>query len=138
MASVAMVVSNACSPDPRVMRSARLLASSGHQVTVHAFDRQQGSPMSEIIDGVRVMRYHIGTHTYGSQISTLLGLRAFAKTVKKTLLTNPPDCVYCHDADTLSIGVELKKKVGLPLVFDMHDLQHTWLVMGHPLSLIHI
>lgn len=106
-----MVVSNACSPDPRVMRSARLLASSGHQVTVHAFDRQQGSPMSEIIDGVRVMRYHIGTHTYGSKISTLLGLRAFAKTVKKTLLTNPPDCVYCHDADTLSIGVELKKKL---------------------------
>ncbi len=136
MASVAMVVSNACSPDPRVMRSARLLASSGHQVTVHAFDRQQGSPMSEIIDGVRVMRYHIGTHTYGSQISTLLGLRAFAKTVKKTLLTNPPDCVYCHDADTLSIGVELKKKVGLPLVFDMHDLQHTWLVMGHPGSIL--
>ena len=126
-----MVVSNACSPDPRVMRSARLLASNGHQVTVHAFDRQQGSPMSEIIDGVRVMRYHIGTHTYGSKISTLRGLRAFAKTVKKTLLTNPPDCVYCHDADTLNIGVELKKKVGLPLVFDMHDLQHTWLRMGH-------
>ena len=92
--------------------------------------------MSEIIDGVRVMRYHIGTHTYGSKISTLLGLRAFARTVKKTLLTNPPDCVYCHDADTLSIGVKLKKKVGIPMVFDMHDLQHTWLVMGHSESMI--
>lgn len=136
MASVAMVVSNACSPDPRVLRSARILAANGHQVTVHAFDRQQTSPMSEIIHGVRIMRYHLGTYTYGSKFRTLLGLRAFTRTVKKTLLTNPPDCVYCHDADTLGIGVELTKKNGMPLVFDMHDLQHTWVVMGHSKSIL--
>ena len=59
MARIAMVVTNACSPDPRVIRHARWLVQEGHEVTVHAFDRQQEFSMSELIDGVRIMRYHL-------------------------------------------------------------------------------
>jgi glycosyltransferase involved in cell wall biosynthesis len=136
MASVAMVVTNACSPDPRVLRSAKLLAKNGHNVTIHAFDRTQGSPMSEIDDGVRIMRYHIGVFSYGAKWKTVSGLRAFRKTVTSSLANNPPDCVYCHDADTLEIGVKLKSKAGCILIFDMHDLQHTWVMMGRPNSLV--
>ena len=77
MASVAMVVSNACSPDPRVLRSAKVLANAGHDVTVHAFDRNQSYPMSEARDGFRIMRYHLGSFSYG------------AKSVSYTHLTLP-------------------------------------------------
>ena len=38
MGHVAMLVTNACAPDPRVLRQARWLVEAGHQVTVHAFD----------------------------------------------------------------------------------------------------
>ena len=136
MANVAMVVTNACSPDPRVLRSAKVLSSAGHDVTIHAFDRKQASQMSESRDGFRIMRYHIGSFSYGAKWSTLKGKRAFNKTVISTLLANPPHCVYCHDADTLGIGVKVANKTGARLVYDMHDLHHTWALMGRPRSLL--
>ena len=136
MASVAMVVSNACSPDPRVLRSAKVLAAAGHDVTIHAFDRNQASKMSESKDGFRIMRYHIGSFSYGAKWSTVKGKRAFNKTVTSTLLANPPHCLYCHDADTLAIGVRVANKTGARLVYDMHDLHHTWALMGRSRSLL--
>ena len=134
MASVAMVVSNACSPDPRVQRSAKVLANAGHDVTIHAFDRNQSFPMSEARNGFRIMRYHLGSYSYGAKLSTLRGLRKFIKTVTSTLLASPPDCVYCHDADTLAIGAKIAAKTSSKLVFDMHDLHHTWALMNRPKS----
>ena len=50
------------------------------------------------------------------------------------LLSSPPDFVHCHDADTLSIGLTLKSKKGTKLVFDMHDLAHSWIRMANPSS----
>ena len=135
MASVAMVVTNACAPDPRVMRSAELLGQKGHTVTIHAFDRTQTAPMSEMVNGVRIMRYHIGSYAYGAKLATVRGLRAFSKVVLSTLQAKPPECVYCHDADTLSIGVKMARQTGCKLIYDMHDLQHTWALMGKPNSL---
>ena len=41
MAHIAMVVTNACSPDPRVLRHAGWLVDLGHEVTVHAYDRKE-------------------------------------------------------------------------------------------------
>ena len=32
------------------------------------------------------------------------------------------DVVHCHDLDTLSIGTKLKKKFGLPLIYDAHEI----------------
>ena len=134
MASVAMVVSNACSPDPRVLRSAKVLANAGHDVTVHAFDRNQSYPMSEARDGFRIMRYHLGSFSYGAKLATLRGLRRFVRTVTSSLLASPPDCVYCHDADTLAIGTKIAAKTSTKLIFDMHDLHHTWALMDKPNS----
>ena len=136
MASVAMVVTNACAPDPRVQRSAALLAKKGHEVTIHAFDRAQTSTMSEVVDGVRIMRYQIGTYPYGAKLATIWGLRTFSKMVKSTLLAKPPDCIYCHDADTLGIGVYIAARAESRLVYDMHDLQHTWALMSRPKSAV--
>ena len=136
MAHIAMVVTNACSPDPRVLRQAGWIVQQGHEVTVHAYDRNQEHSLSESYNGVRIMRYHLGKTPYGGMVKTALGIRNFSKTVSRGLVTNKPDLVYCHDADTLSIGCLLKKKYGTPLVFDMHDLQHTWIRMPAPKSFI--
>ena len=136
MARIAMVVTNACSPDPRVIRHARWLVQEGHEVTVHAFDRQQEFTMSESIDGVRLMRYHLGNTAYGGLVNTAMGLRKFLNQVLRSLANEPPNIVYCHDADTLSIGCSMKKKHSIPFIFDMHDLHHTWVLMPAPQSLV--
>ena len=131
-----MVVSNSCAPDPRVLRSAFWLVEAGHQVTIHAFDRLQLNSKSESIDGARIMRYHLGVTPYGGMSKTIRGILQFTKRVKATLIHSPPDLIYCHDADTLSIAVAMKKSHGIPFIFDMHDLHHSWIRMPSPDSII--
>ena len=134
MVRVAMVVTNACAPDPRVLRHAVWMQQAGFRVTVHAFDRDEIHPMSENHQGVRIMRYRVGNVAYGGTIGTYRGIRRFQRTVVRTLLNEPPGLVYCHDADTLRVGSELKARLGVPFVFDMHDLQHTWVRYNAPQS----
>ena len=118
MARVAAVVSNACAPDPRVQRHARWLAQEGHDVVIHAFDREQVHQAVEEIDGYTIKRYHIGTYSYGGGFSTLRGKRKFIRSLKIKA-----DFVICNDADTLLLKFEGKR------IFDMHDLAHTWPLM---------
>ena len=136
MAKVAMVVSNSCAPDPRVLRSAFWLVEAGHQVTIHAFDRLQLNAKSESTHGARIMRYHLGEIPYGGLRKTIKGILQFVKQVKASLMHSPPDLIYCHDADTLSIAVSMKKSHHIPFVFDMHDLHHTWVRIPAPNSIM--
>ncbi|UCG12616.1 MAG: glycosyltransferase family 4 protein, partial [Deltaproteobacteria bacterium] len=32
------------------------------------------------------------------------------------------DVIHCHDFDTLAIGIRLKRKLGLPLIYDAHEI----------------
>jgi len=129
-----MVVTNACAPDPRVLRHARWLHELGCEVTVHAFDRSESHNMSELVDGVRIMRYHLGRIPYGGLWNSYQGIKRFQRVVIDTLRNQPPDVVYCHDADTLQVGRALHKQFHLPYVFDMHDLHHSWVRMSQPSS----
>ena len=134
MANVAMVVTNACDPDPRVINSARWLSKAGHHVTIHAYDRQHTAELESVIDGVIIKRYQLGKSPYGGMLKTAIGIRKFHKHLLSNLLKSPPNIVVCHDADTLAVGCKLKKKLGVTLIFDMHDLQHTWVLMPSPKS----
>ena len=134
MVRVAMVVTNACAPDPRVLRHAVWMQEAGYRVTVHAFDREERHPMSENHRGVRIMRYRVGQVPYGGTVSTYRGIRRFLRVVERTLSNDPPALVYCHDADTLQVGCTMKNGHGIPFVFDMHDLQHTWVRYAAPQS----
>ncbi len=131
MGKVVMLVTNACAPDPRVLRQARWLVKAGHQVTVHAFDRGQEHAPLETVDGVNVVRHHLGVHPYGASFATLRGLRAFRQSALQACEEASPDLVVCHDADTLPLARRLRKK-SIATVFDMHDLRHTWAKIGAP------
>ena len=134
MANVAMVVTNACDPDPRVINSARWLSKAGHNVTIHAYDRLHTAELESVIDGVLIKRYQLGKSPYGGMLKTAIGIRKFHQHVLSNLLQSPPNIVVCHDADTLAVGCKLKKKRGTTLILDMHDLQHTWVLMPSPRS----
>ena len=134
MARIAMLVSNGCSPDPRVQRHAKWLAEIGHDVTIHAFDREQKYTHTEDLDGYRIIRHQIGIYSYGAKIKTIFGLRKFSKIVKKEISNDDYDAVWCNDSDTLAIGIS-KQKSGLKLVYDMHDISHSWISkLNYPLS----
>lgn len=134
MARIAMLVSNACSPDPRVQRHAKWLAEIGHDVTIHAFDREQKYTHTEDLDGYRIIRHQIGIYSYGAKLKTILGLRKFSKFVKREISHEDYDVIWSNDSDTLAVGIS-KQKNGLRLVYDMHDISHSWISkLNYPLS----
>jgi hypothetical protein len=133
MARVAMVVTNACAPDPRVERQAAWLADAGHEVIVHAFDRLEAHPTETRGSGWHIRRHRMGTQASGVSFATLLGLRRFRSSVLKVLRTERPDLVVLHDADTLPLATSVRR-FGAKVVFDMHDLRHTWVLLGRPRS----
>jgi glycosyltransferase involved in cell wall biosynthesis len=110
------------------------MQEAGYDVTVHAFDREEQHPLSENHHGVRIMRYRLGPVAYGGFLNTYRGIRRFQRKVIRTLQNEPPSLVYCHDADTLAVGCALKSSNNVPLVLDMHDLQHTWIRYAAPQS----
>ncbi len=136
MSIIAMIVTNDCDPDPRVEKSAKWLVEEGHEVTIYAFDRSQLGEKETQKNGFTIIRYQLGYIPYGGTMKTAFGLRKFHRKLISDLNRNPPDFVYCHDADTLSVGVSLKNRKSIPFVFDMHDLAHTWVMMPSPKSII--
>ena len=143
MPNVAMIVSNPCDPDPRVEKEAFSLIKAGYEVTIYAFDREENRELISTNEGINIRRYRVGFTPTGARslfwgAKVLSGLKRFRKKVLNDLLKNPPDIIHCHDADTLEIGIMMKSKTDAKLVFDMHDLAHTWARMERPTSIIRI
>ncbi len=139
MVRVVAVVSNGCNPDPRVLREAGWLVEAGHDVTIHAFDRLQELPEQEVVDGITIIRHRVGYTPYGGTLSTVRGLRKYRNTVIKDIRESnrkndsSVDLIHCHDADTLSVGLAIS---GAKVLFDMHDLHHSWVLMPNPRSIV--
>jgi len=129
VARIAAVVSNGCAPDPRVIREARWCIEQGHEMVIHAFDRRENLPIDEVIDGVRIIRHRVGFVPYGGTWSTWRGLRRFLASAADSI--GPVDLLHCHDADTLPLA---RSVTDTPVLFDMHDLHHTWVRMPAPNS----
>ena len=139
MGRVEAVVSNGCNPDPRVLREAAWLVEAGHDVTIHAFDRLEEQTERELVDGITIIRHRVGYTPYGGTWSTVRGLRRFRDKVIKDIRESNDghggivDLIHCHDADTLAVGLAI---TGAKVIFDMHDLHHSWVLMPNPSSII--
>jgi len=132
--------------DPRVYNEAQSLLRAGYEVTVMAWDREPKNyaglkswrhrlyykadkewwhPLEEDYDGIHVVRVRntrfmqflpyniIRLHFWWNE-----GYKKALKLHKET----PFDIVHCHDFDTLPIGIKLKKKLGLSLIYDAHEI----------------
>jgi glycosyltransferase involved in cell wall biosynthesis len=139
MARVAMLVSNAHAPDPRVGKEAAALAAAGHAVTIYAFDRRREHPALAFDGPVRIERVSPPAPLPGNMAAVRLGLAWFHAAVRRRLLRAPAEIVHCHDHDTCAVGLWWKRRgarrAGLArgrYVFDVHDLYWTWALLPRP------
>jgi glycosyltransferase involved in cell wall biosynthesis len=126
---VLMFVSNTFISDPRVYNEARSLIKAGYEVTVIAWDREKQNPPEQNWDGIRVIRLRTRMATKQGFASWLWqGLNLFfwqCKAYRRALELHREtrfDVIHCHDLDTLPIGVMLRRKLGLPLIYDAHEI----------------
>lgn len=122
---VLMLVSNHVSHDPRVLNEARTLRDHGARVTVLGWDRAGAFPAEEDLDGVRVVRVRNTAWMRLLRID-LLRLRPLwrllARRGRALHADGPVDVVHAHDLDTLPAGVRLERALGVPLVYDAHEV----------------
>ena len=121
MHRIAMLLSNAFRPDPRVAREARALTEAGHQVTIVCWDRLAELASHEALDGYTVERVSSVASRYGAGARQLLRLPRFWQHAARRVRALKPDAIHCHDLDTLPAGWWLKRQTGSRLVYDAHE-----------------
>lgn len=139
---MAMLLSNAFRPDPRVLKEARSLAEAGYEVTVIAWDREGKYPAAELVQpgfsqepgpaqlqsGQRwpagafmVQRVQDVRSSYGAGLRQALRLPRFWLHAWRQLNRLRPAVVHCHDFDTLPPGWLWAKIRRRPVIYDAHE-----------------
>jgi len=121
-----MILSKPFIYDPRVSIEAKSLAKKGHNITVIVWDRHKLYKPEETVDGIRLVRIHNNFAVDALHSDLLRNPFWWQKAYKKGLQLYKTDfkfdAVHCHDLDTLVAGVRLKKKLGVKLVYDAHEI----------------
>ncbi|MBN1314437.1 MAG: glycosyltransferase, partial [Anaerolineales bacterium] len=117
---IAMVLTNAFRPDPRVLKEARSLIKAGYTVTVVCWDRQGELPAQEDVDGFQVRRLSIKS-TYAAGSRQIFYLPRFWKAALRELRNLDPQIIHCHDLDTTPVGYWYSLFHHTPWIFDSHE-----------------
>lgn len=121
MKKIIMFLSNAFMPDPRPHIEALSLIKAGYEVKILCWDRGEGLPKSEVVDGIKIERIYLRSrHGRGSLQVIFLTILWFKMLLR--LIKDDFDIIYCHDFDTLPIGLLSRVLWGGVLLFDSHDV----------------
>lgn len=122
------IVLNDFAPDYRVLKETTALRKAGFQVSVFAlWDLKM--PRLEIIEGVKVHRFHLRSRVLPRRKMFLLlkfaecALRMFWLGVRER-----PDIVHAHDLDGLTVAYLIAQCTRCSLIYDSHEL---WSGSGH-------
>jgi glycosyltransferase involved in cell wall biosynthesis len=130
-----MTLSNPFTHDPRVYNEAKSLVKAGHEVTVIAWDRNGIKPIQEEKDGIKIFRIR---NTWLMKLVPFNILQLYpwwGEAYKKSLKSDKKksfDAIHCHDLDTLPIGIKLKKRLAIPLIYDAHEIWGYMKMMNYP------
>jgi len=121
-----MILSNPFMVDPRVYKEAKTLVDAGHNVTVIVWDRHKDYEPKSLVDGIKVVRIHnkglMKILSHDLFRNPLWWRKAYKKGLELYKKGFKFDVVHCHDLDTLQSGGRLKKKLGVKLIYDAHEL----------------
>jgi glycosyltransferase involved in cell wall biosynthesis len=133
---VLMFVANPFTSEPRVYAEAKSLVQAGGGVTVVAWDRERENAPRQTWEGIDIVRVRSGLPTKHGAASWLCnGFKLvlwWRQAYRRALLLNKEarfDVIHCHDFDTLPIGIRLKRKLKIPLIYDAHEI-YGYMVAG--------
>lgn len=123
---ILMVLSTPYMVDPRVSKEATSLLEAGHEVHVIEWDRKNDYPTEGVAENVILHRIHNTAPMKMLPHDLLRNPFWWKMAYKKAreLRRNGYhfEAVHCHNLDTLLTGFLLKKKYGIKLVYDAHEI----------------
>ena len=131
--NIVMLLSNAFTHDSRVYTEAQSLLKAGYDVTVVALDREREHPAKSALDGISIERVRPLPTLRGKRLvrpftliwnglNLLLFQWQMYRRALKLHRRENFSMIHSHDLDTLIAGVALKRKTGLPLIYDAHEI----------------
>ncbi len=118
---VTMCVHNPYTHDTRVEKEARTLSGAGFSVTV-VCEAAAGLPSLEERDGIRIVRVARSRPS----IPVWRFLR-YGRVFERALVETRPQILHAHDSDALGPVAAAARRLGVPFVYDAHEL---WLGQG--------
>jgi glycosyltransferase involved in cell wall biosynthesis len=123
---ILMILSNPFMVDPRVYKEAESLVDAGHEVTVIVWDRKRDYEPENTVDGINLIRVHnkwlMRLLPNDLSRNPVWWRKAYKKGLELYKDDFKFDVVHCHDLDTLQVGVWLKEKLGVKLIYDAHEI----------------
>lgn len=111
-----MLVRNTFTHDSRVDKEARTLSEAGYRVTVLA-EGALSLPARESRAGYEVVRVPRPLARL-----PLLRFLAYRQRLVNALVRTRPDILHAHDSDTLEPVAAAARRLGVPFVYDAHEL----------------
>lgn len=140
-----MFVANPFTNDSRVYAEAKSLVQAGGRVTVVAWDSKRENPPRQTWDGIDIVRVRTRlSPKYGAASWLWNGFNMLLwqrQAYRRALLLNKGLCfdvIHCHDFDTLAIGIMLKRKLKIPLIYDAHEIYGYMIARTLPLRIASI
>ena len=143
MARIAVLVSNPCTSDARVIKMVRGATQAGHEVHVFATSRPGVAPFEQI-DGATYHRLdwrpgpmivekaplswlamvNRGVAMYlVKRIAPFVKYRLFSKVFAESVVRLKPDIVHAHDLICLQAAHDVATSCGAAVVYDAHELE---------------
>lgn len=143
MARIAVLVSNPCTSDARVIKMVRAAVQAGHEVHVFGTSRP-GVPIFEKKDGVTYHRFEwrpaqliasappfswlgkinrLAALIVAKGISPYLKYALFSRVFSEEVANLKPDIVHAHDLICLKAAHDAASVCGAAVVYDAHELE---------------
>ena len=118
---IKMILTNAFDPDPRVYKEAKALISSGHDVEILCWDRDNRyfDRQAEVYSGIKIKRFYPKS-AYGSGLKQMYSYWLFIREIKRYLKNGKYDVVHAHDIDGAFAATFVKGNA--KLLWDMHEV----------------
>jgi len=120
---IGMILDKTFPPDPRVENEADALIKSGHQVFLFCLKYKDELDL-EIINGIQVKRYLSNKLEYKLSALTYtfpFYTNSMAKKITHFLAENKIEFIHIHDMVIANAVFKANKKIGLPIVLDLHE-----------------
>lgn len=133
-----MVLNEEFPPDHRVEKEAKSLIRAGHEIVLLCYTTRQDLPLQEDHKGMQVKRFRMNP-TLRNKLNALFLVVPFyrwiwKKHIEQTIRKDAIEAIHIHDLPLSDVGLEMKKKYGIPLICDQHEYYSNWIVQNAHLN----
>ncbi|MBS3777344.1 MAG: glycosyltransferase family 4 protein [Bacteroidales bacterium] len=135
---ILMVLNEEFPPDHRVEKEADSLIGAGHQIVLLCYTTRRDLPLQEDYKGLQVKRFRMN-YTLRNKLNALFLVVPFyrwiwKKHIEQIIRKDDIDAIHIHDLPLSDVGLQMKKKYGIPLICDQHEYYSNWIVQNAHLN----